>query len=993
MFKPHSRLVLFLMVSFAAAVSAEVNPPAAATADAIPVSEDYVLRTWEVDAGLPSNQVTGIAQTPDGYLWLSTSGGLARFDGVRFTVFDKTSTPGLESNHMWAVFVASNGDLWLGLEKGGVARRHGGGFERIVPVPPRLSPVSWINSFAEDADGAVWFGHASVAKVARWQSGRISEFSADEGVGPGVETFVRADTAGSIWFSTKEACGLFDGNRFRPVDPEGGERPVLAPSRAGGMWATRNKQLLRYRADGSREVVADISWIGRNSSVSVLFEDRGGDLWIGTRNAGLFRYREGSFVRVAVSHIEIAAIAEDREGNLWVGTMGGGLNRVRPSRFHLRQTKHGLSHDSIASLCEDTEGRLWVVGRDGVPVRSLDDTHRTFATPPGWPGGAVMTVCPDATGGVWLGTINAGLLRWQNGTFGIVPMWEKITALLLDRRGGLWAATIQDALICRQRDKNHYLPVEGGLIAVRALAEDGAGRLWAGTDEGLVFQRSDDHSFICVPLPGEERGGMVQFIVPDQADTIWIGVLQRGLYRWRAGRVTRMPVAAGLPLDDLRSLVVDPQGDFWIGTAHGLFRTPRMEIDAVMDGRKSKAEVVAYGRNDGLPNAEFALGFRSAGIRTRDGHLWFATTRGALEITPQPVRADAPLAPVLIEGFQAGDMPVTVDGSGPLKLPPRPGPIRISYTLPHLSAPEHLVFRYRLVGWGEEEWISAGDQRMAAFTHLPPGDYRFEVAAAGPGGPWLPATASIGFTVRAAWWETRWFQLGLGVLGALLLALIVRFLVKRRMRARMLRLEQETALERERVRIARDMHDQLGANLTQITAMGELARLDPSAAVPGHIDEMVSIARGTVSSLDEIVWAVNPRYDTLFALIEYLGKFAVGFLSSAGIACEVDIPSDLPARFLGSSVRHDFFIVVKETLNNVVKHAGARSVTLKVEVTAGVLRVIVTDDGCGFAVGSEPDDSNGIRNLRERMAEAGGTYQIESSVGAGTRVVVELPFT
>ncbi|MBW8781502.1 MAG: hypothetical protein JF599_06415 [Verrucomicrobia bacterium] len=986
MLKPRS-VLFFLLSVFAGVTRGEESP---STADLIPVSEDYVLRTWEVDAGLPSNHVWGIAQTADGYLWLATSAGLARFDGVRFTVFTKESTPGLESNRIATVLAAGNGDLWVGLERGGVARKQGNRFESIVPVSPSPAPVAWITSFAEDAAGAIWFGHASVAKVARWQAGRISEFSAKEGVGPGVETYVRADKAGKIWFSTKDACGLFDGTFFCPVDPEGGERPMLAPSREGGMWATRNKQLLRYRADGSREMVADM---GKIASVTVLFEDRGGDLWIGTRNAGLFRFREGHFVRVIVSHIEIAAIEEDREGNLWVGTMGGGLNRLRPSRFHLRQTKHGLSHDNIASLCEDTEGRLWVVGRDGVPVRSLDESHEAFTTPPGWPGGAVMTVCPDASGGVWLGTINAGLLRWQNGAFSYVKMWEKITALLLDGRGSLWAATLQDAVICRRGNKNTYMPVTGGLVAARALAEDRTGRLWVGTDAGLIFQRMDGQPFTCVPLPGATAGRMVQFIVPDQADTMWIGVLQSGLYRWRAGKVTRMPLAAGLPLDDLRSLVIDPEGDFWIGTVHGLLRVPRSEIDAVMDGQKSKAEVVAYGRGDGLPNAEFSLGFRNAGIRTRDGHLWFATTRGALEITPRPARAAAPLAPVLIEGFQAGDMAVPVDGAQNPKLPPRPGPIRIFYTLPHLSTPEQLCFRYRLKGWGEEEWISAGDERTATFAHLPPGDYRFEVAAA-EGLSWLPATASIAFTVRPAWWETLWFYWGMGLLGALLLAVIVRLFVKRRMQARMRGLERENALEKERARISRDMHDRLGANLTELSLFAGLVQAESGTDGPvaDHAARVMLSARKAVAALDEIVWAVNPRNDTLPRLLEYLGQCSADFLHAAGIRCRLDFPADIPSRPLAADFRHNLFLIVQEALNNVVKHAAAREVRLHIEAGDAALVVEIADDGRGLPESCGSTDSNGLTNLAERASALGGTCEIESRPGCGTCLKFHLPW-
>ncbi|MBW8781369.1 MAG: hypothetical protein JF599_05735 [Verrucomicrobia bacterium] len=991
MFKPRYWLLLLLMVFFTASAFPIVDP-LVVEADAIPVSADYILRTWGMEEGLPSNRVTSLTQTPDGYLWVATLGGLTRFDGVRFTTFQAENTPGLESDRVHALFTARDGSLWVGLDRRGVARRVGDRFHVIAPLTPLMT--GWTTSFAQDASGAVWFGYEDPIRVSRWVEGQLIAYSERDGLavaeGGAHDNEVASTANGTIWHGNTAGCGPFDGKRFQSIDPAGGGGGHLARAGDGGMWAKRGDRLVRYHPDGSQETVADLSAL----PVHVMMEDSSGTLWVGTSNAGLMRFRDGNWARVPVEGGAVSAIFEDREGDIWVGTQSGGVSRLHARRFHLRQTNDGLRDDDTFSVCADNEGRLWLAGRNSMLVRATDATNRTFTVPSGWPDlpRGIWTVHADPTGGVWVGT-GRGLFHSSEGTFRRESLLDPVTALLVDRNESLWAAIIKGPLVRHQAGQDVRMPETGGLTHVVSLAEDPAGRIWAGTEDGLVFQKSGEQ-FVPVPLPGVQPGDGIRFIVPDGPDTVWIGALRGGLYRWRDGRISQLPGGAGLPIDDLRSLIITAEGDFWLGTVSGLLRVARDEIEPVMDGRQTALHCIAYGRDDGLPSTEFSLGFRGATTRTPDGHLWFATARGALEILPKEKPSPAIAAlPVLIEEVRVGGTAMGLNGDVGLLIPPRSGPLEIRYTLAHLSAPERLRFRYRLSGLGSGAWVDAEHQRTALFTYLPPGDYRFEVAAAAADGPWLSTTASLAFTVRAAWWETNWFRAGVGLLGALALAALVRLGVRRRMRARMRTLEQESALERERTRIARDIHDELGANLTQIAGIGELARLDPPGAVAGHIDGIVSIARGTVSSLDEIVWAINPRYDTLFALIEYLGKFAVEFLSSAGIACEVDVSSDLPVRPLSSIVRHHLFTVVKETLNNVVKHAGARAVKLKIEVADGVLRVVVSDDGRGFVVGSEPEDSNGLYNLRERMAEAGGACRIDSRIGEGTRVTVELPFT
>jgi signal transduction histidine kinase/ligand-binding sensor domain-containing protein len=942
----------------------------------IPVSEDYVLRTWGVDEGLPSNRVTGLTQTPDGYLWVATLGGLARFDGVRFTLFNT-------ERRTQAVFTAHDGTLWVGIDGGAVARRIGGRFQMITPGAEREGPPI---SFAQDASGAVWFGYERPIKVVRWLDGQLTTYTERDGIrGRSHQNEVCSTVNGTIWYANTAGCGPFDGKRFQSIDPQAGGYVHLARAGDGGMWAKRGNQLVRYHPDGSQEIKADVSAL----SVHVMMEDSSGNLWLGTNNAGLIRFKNGHWEKVPVEGGAVSALCEDREGNLWAGLRSGGVTRLHPRRFYLRQIKDGLIDNDTSSICTDDEGRLWLAGRSNMLVRATDATNRSFTQPedlPDWMKGTIA-VHPDPSGGVWFGT-QTGLLRYSEGRYTRESVRDPVTALLADRTGAVWAATIKGPLVRHQAGQDLRMPEAGGLTHVLALAEDSAGRIWAGTEDGLVFQKTREQQFVPVPLPGTKPGDSILFIVPDGPNTVWIGAWGGGLHRWQEGRVDRLlPSRAGLPTDDLHSLHITAE-DFWVGTSRGLLRVARDEIEPVIDGRLPSMHCIAYGRDDGLPSIEFSQGFRNATTQTPDGHLWFATTQGALEITPEEKkpRITVPL-PVLIETVRVGERAMDFDGESKLLIPPRSGPLEIRYTLAQLSAPERVRFRYRLSDSGDDEWIDADHQRTARFTHLPAGDYRFEVAAAGADGLWLPRTASFGFTVRAAWWETSWFRASVGMLGALALAALVKFVVKRRMRRRIGRLEQENALARERTRLARDLHDQVGASLTQIALQVEAATSPDSRA------RLADSVRQTVEDLDGVVWATNPINDTLDSLLQYLVRFSWDFLKPADVRLRIDIPAEAPSRILPPEFRHHVLLVVREALNNAVKYSAASEIHLGASFSLEALTITVADNGRGFDPAICGTDGNGLGNMRERAAALSGECRIDSKRGAGTSITLIVPWS
>lgn len=976
-----------LFHAWGAAIVARAGP------EAVPVSEDYDLRTWDTDDGLPENTVTGIAQTPDGYLWLATENGLARFDGVRFTLFQKGTTPELESSYARSLKVDQKGALWIGQERGGVARLRGGHFETIVPVAPPKAQASWVSSFAEDAAGAMWIGLAPDQAVYRWREGQLTRLTADDGVGAGKDTFVHADADGRIWYATKAMCGVFDGTRFQPFDPEGGVRVHLARARDGGMWATRGNKLLHYGIDGRREEIADLQWLGGAVEVTVVYEDHVGDLWLGTRGAGLLRFSARKFVRVPTSHQAVQAIYEDRDNNLWVGTLSG-LNRLRPRRFFLLGSPRGLEKEGVHSLCEDTEGKLWLAVRDSAPVRAIDTSNQFFAAPEGWVSSVTMCLCADPEGGIWVGRDGGNVLRWRDGVYSKTNRGEPVSTLLCDHQGNLWIATILGGLLRYHDGVVERMPTDDGRVLFRALAEDGAGHIWAGTDDGRVF-RQENGRFEPVRIPGAKSGESIRFLVPDGADTVWIGAREGGLYRWRSGRVERLPIDAGPSMQDLRVLLIEPDGGFWLAMGSGLFRTTRKDLEEVIAGDRRLLRGAAYGRDDGLPKLKFVSGRSNSAIRTRDGHLWFSTDRGPLEVKPAPAPASEspPMSPVLLEEMRVGGEPIALESRGAITLPPKPGPIEIRYTAPQLSAPERLQFRYRLAGL-EEEWTAGQNDRMATYTRVPPGNYRFEVAASeGPGTDHTMAT--LPFVVQAAWWETNLFRVTVGFLSALVLAVLVRMIVLRRVRARIRRMEQEHALEKERARIARDMHDELGASLTRIALMSEIAADEPEmrGAAAQQLGEIAQAARLVTGTLDQIVWTVNPRNDTLERLVGYLGESAAEYFAPTGLSFHLELPAEVPARIVASEIRHEVLLATKEALNNAAKYARARVITLRVLAGDGTLAIAVSDDGCGFDPQAVTEFSNGLINLRQRLSALGGSAEVVSQPGVGTTVTLHVPLT
>ena len=497
---------------------------------------------------------------------------------------------------------------------------------------------------------------------------------------------------------------------------------------------------------------------------------------------------------------------------------------------------------------------------------------------------------------------------------------------------------------------------------------------------------------------------------------LWIGYSGTGVGRFKGGKYARITTKEGLHDNYISQIVADKMDRLWLAGNGGIFQVSLKELSSVADdistGRKSRLRSVLYGRAEGLPSLQPTYDTIPAAIRSADGRIWMAMRTGLAVVHTENIRDNPEPPPVLVERVLVDGEPVAVyDSKSPLRDPDLRGltdlhqnhagleikanyrRLEIDFTALSFLAPENVNFRYRLDGF-EDEWTDAGTERKATYAHLSSGNYVFHVIACNDSGVWNDVGAKFNFTVQPFFWQRWSFQLALLAGFTLCVIAIVRYVSFRRLRTQVRQLEQQTVLHKERARIAKDIHDDLGANLTQITLLSELARQDMTTPekAGGHVDKISTTARQVMKSLDEIVWAVNPRNDTLPHLVDYLGQFTIDFLRAPGIRCRLDLPEHPPELNVPADIRHNLFLAVKEALNNIVKHAGAKQVRLGVDVSNGKLRVVVTDDGHGFEHPPQDAWADGLRNMRQRMAEIGGDCAIESHAGTGTTITFDVPW-
>lgn len=985
--------------------------PLSAATNAAGFPSRFVIKSWGTGVGLPQNTVNAMLQTRDGYLWLGTQGGLARFDGVRFTVFGLPE--GLPSIQVLSLHEDKVGQLWVGTLGGGVSRWRDGRFETLS-AEPRLADAN-VNAFAEDKLGRLWIGTSAGLFI--WQEEKFLQFEALAGLGPSAVRELICLRSGVIWFATSQGLFAFQEGRLSEiVGPPGDEKIAtvhcLLEDRAGNIWVSIGNGKVLCQRQGVWSVYNEASGLPF-AYISSLAETDDGTIWAGSLDDGLY-YRSGDrFLAVrekdGLSDNAIRSLLADREGHLWIGTRSAGLNRLTQEKLMVFGAEAGLTNDFVRSVAESADGALWVATIGGGMYR-------------GWPGrfesvpsvvGAIMypsfeSVVVLRDGSIWWGGV--GLFQWKDGsvvTNYTRPSWEwlvdaGVTALREDRNGGLWIGTSRGRLLRWQNGEFTPLTNRVARGDVTALEQDRDGSLWVGSVAGgLVHLKPDGVSTFSTTnglLSNEIR--TLHF---DEAGTLWIGTGGGGLSRLKNGKLESFTTRQGLGDDTVSQILEDDQGRLWLGCNRGIFRVNKEELDALVAGTIKFIHPRAFGTGEGLPVEECSGGFCPAGLKTKSGKLCFSTVKGLVLIDPQQPELDARPPKVLIEEVlvagraqplrrEESDM-LDVDGPAlSVVIPPGQRDIEFHYTGLSFVAPSKVQFRFRLQG-NDPEWIEVGSRRVAYYPSIPPGNYVFQVVACNANNVWTETPTTLAVTVLPYFWETRWFPVASGLLVLGGLAGVVNLAARRRYKRRLAQLETRHAIERERLRISQDMHDDIGSILTRVSILSDVGQseTDPARS-PKQFERIGTQVRAAVVALDEIVWATNPGDDNLPRFAEYVGRFADECFENTSVRCWQEMPTNLPKLPLRADVRHNVFLALKEALNNVLKHSGAAEVWLRLKLADSEVCVEVEDNGRGFKPDSAaPAAGNGLRNMKSRLEECDGSAQLTSAPGKGTRIRFVFP--
>lgn len=996
-------------------------------------STPLFLPATALESALPQSSVYDVLEDREGFLWFATREGVARWDGRRVRVwrhdpFDAGSVPG---NVIRTLAQDASGDVWITAYDYlqvpvGVARLVGPTFtevrrygypgagmalddrgrphlvgpdslwrfdpasDRFRAIGPRALPALERASSFDPAetlatgDGWLWIADDEGVERCRVEGDSPSGASACEIVHAGERaTAMALEASGALRIGLSSGVARFD--PARPGPPESTVRLDLAPTdfaidAEGVIWVLNEAGVTRIRADTVLERTTMPS-VGERSALAgtCIHIDRAGTVRVGTVWGvfGLDPLRKG------FAHLEhdpddpnspasglVSALAEDDRGGIWIGTIGGGLNRWDRATGQVDHFRHragdptSLPHDVVWDLALDPDGQLWVGTSAGLA------RHR-----PGTPGFETFYRSPEAP------------------PADARPNANTVQDLQLDAAGRLWAPCTVD---CREElpwfdlESRTFrsLPVPG-LRRAGYLSADPSGHLWVGSTDGIL--RIDPDSGTAEHLP--DTGGLDGVIAFhfSGGGELWVGS-NSGLYRLDAeGRLLdRYTTDDGLPSNAVYGIIEDDRQRLWLSTNRGL---AMLDLDEPADSR-----VRSYDRSTGVENVEFN---RNAWLEASDGTVFFGGDRGLTWFHPTRIRDNdytPPVAITAVERASSTALRHDVLGSGaPVRV--RPDEESFTFEFAALSYVNAHRNRYRVQLEGfDEGWRELGTIDRATYTRVPPGRYTFRVQGANEDGLWSPEEGRAVVVVEPWPWETTWFRLGT----ALLLVALVAFVAVRRSRLRyqaeLDRLHAQGALDRERARLSRDMHDEVGASLTEIAILSDVALSQATGAgatsqgdVAGRIRRIGDRSREAIDAIGGIIWAIDPDNDGR-RVGAHLREYAADVLESADLRAELDFAPADAMPDLSAEARRTMLLVLKEALANIIRHAEARRVIVRLHPDGGTLKLEVEDDGRGLPEAPPPPGHDGIRNMRRRARAAGGSFDIRVVAGGGTRVTLAVPF-
>jgi len=954
----------------------------------------YRFDHWTTDDGLPQNTVTSVVQTRDGYLWLTTFDGLARFDGVRFTVFDKSNSKGISTNRFTNLYETGDGTLLIATEDAGVLVYRDGVFSSygIADGLPSNQVLEFFPDFNGEPVIATAKGHVYlrdgkiVPAPPQYQNPQVKLYLAPSGARVTID-------AGGVT-RVKDGRTIHYPIKFNTTDLFLWVMPY--EDSRGNLWIREGQNLYLLR-DGQ------ITPFSGAPPFRPMGEDADGGIWFGkplrVNYSGdvLARFKDGRFTMFGeadgVLKSSVRSIIRDREGSIWVATTRG-LYRARKRLMAAFSTESGLASHEVYPLAQSRDGQIWIGTTRGLNrIRFGDGRFESSST---ILYRFIESIWEDAAGRIWIG-MDGSLHRYENGKIQELPVNAAVYGITSDREGKYWIASNRGVFkFDNDRIVAHYTTKEGlPNNDVKTIHQDRRGTVWFGTYGGLAQLK--DGKFISYTAADGLAGNRVRTIYEDAEGTLWIGTYDDGLSRLREGKFFNYRTEHGLHNNGVFQILEDRRGYFWIGCNKGIYRVSRRELNDLADGRISRVNSVAFGKRDGMLNTECNGGRQSAGFVAQDGKLWFPTMGGVVTLDPEAAPVNALEPPVLIESvtLERG----LVDFRNGVTVAPGQRDLEIAYTGLSLTNSEEVKFKYRLEGL-YTDWVEAGTRRVAYFPSLPPGNYAFNVLAANSDGVWNTVGASLRVVVEPPFWRRWWFitLVTLGIVGAIWLVFRQRVARLRQAHAAQEKFSRQLldSQEQERQRIAAELHDSLGQSLLIIKNRSFLAldSFDDPEAAREQIAEISDASAQAIEEVREIAYNLRPYKMERFGLTKTLQAMCQQAERTSGIRFVTGL-ENIDGVF-SNEAELNLYRVVQESVNNILKHSRATEAKLTIERDEREVRLKIEDNGQGFSAApqnsaNEPRRGGfGLIGMAERVRLLGGQYTLDPAPGQGTTITVKL---
>jgi signal transduction histidine kinase/ligand-binding sensor domain-containing protein len=950
---------------------------------------EYIAQQWEVSEGLPQSTVRCITQSKDGYLWIGTWNGLARFDGVRMMVYRPNSEPALESGNILFLYSDSHGALWIGTSPGGLVRYRNGRFERFDSTNGIAATA--IHHMTEDRFGRMWF--ATERGVYSYDGKNFIHYT--DGFVSQVLTFPGGDML--VGMVDSALCVQVNGNSFKTKERYhiGGYR--VAIDTAGAVWYSVRERGLVQRKDGKE--LSDKRL--RETPIKEVYILRNGEKWLVTQNnvrvlsgTALTTIGEVNGIRMT----DITALFDDREGNVWIGKEGGGLIRLKRKTITTYAKKTGFPADLIMSGLETKTGRVLIGTWDqGLLKQSKESQSRFVKVPLLKSEPSVCTMLRTRENKIYIGTWGRGLFVMENDhvrpiSRGMLNAAISVVSIAEDIHGGIWVGTAHNGIQYFKGSEEKVWNTASGLSSnsVKSVLAARNGDVWVSVDGHGVNRISNN----TVTVYKKGSGLIDDFTNPiyeDSEGVVWIGT-NHGLSRYKNGTFSHVMEAQGLFDETIKQIIEDDCGFFWIGSVHGIFRISKTDLNSAADGTNGKLQCLTIGKEDGMLNEEVGGGGTPRCWKTSDGKLWFATSQGVVVLDPRLVTS-SPLPPsVMIEDVWIENRPVPMDGT--ITMQPGETKIELGYTAISFASPRKIRFKYFLQGF-DKAWNDAGTARLARYTNLDPGEYKFRIAASNNAGVWNENDASLTIVILPPYYAAWWFRSLIVLAVAVIVSFIFYVRVKQLKRAQNRQEEFSKLLiqsqEEERKRIAMELHDSVGQKVllikNQLTAN---IRKEKEGGKANSLRKISDLTGEAIQEIRNISQNLRPPHLDQLGLTTAIETLAEKVQELSDIRFHIQL--DTIDGLIPSEQEINFFRIIQEAFNNIIKHSHASEAFLTITKTDTMIHVEINDNGKGVTPQVVSSKAGlGLTGMRERARMVGAALTIDLSKSSGGSITIDYP--